>query len=226
MVRRSRDERLRRRFVYYSKIFRKSQDGSALERAPKYDINELMKESGNTALEAQKICERIKQKVDKDRKEPTGNQNCLLCTWCAEAQLRGLDILPRPVYSPRDVIFGYTNAEIVKNPDKIRFKNQVELVGEVQKGQRFYCHVNWAGSEGGHEFLLLSIDGEVFVMDPQAGLLANIESDEGAYYFKDINFANSFLVRLDNKELNEDALKLNNDEYIREFDEVEDLKYL
>ncbi len=185
-----------------------------------------MMESGNTALEAQKICERIKQKVDKDRKEPTGNQNCLLCTWCAEAQFRGMDILPRPVYSPRDVIFDYTNAEIVKNPSKIRFKNQAELVQEVLKGQRFYCHVNWQGSEGGHEFLLLNVDDKVFVMDPQAGLLVNIESDEGAYYFKDINYDNSFLVRLDDKELNEDALKLNNNEYIREFDEVEDLKYL
>ena len=183
-------------------------------------------ESGNTALEAKNICERIKAKVDKDRKEPTGNQNCLLCTWCAEAQFRGMDILPRPVYSPRDVIFDFTNAEIVKNPSKIHFENLEELKREVQKGQRFYCHVNWAGSEGGHEFLLLNMDGEVFVMDAQAGLLADIKSEDGAYYFKDINFANSFLVRLDNKELNEDALKLNNDEHIREFDEVEDLKYL
>ena len=191
-----------------------------------YDINKLMNELSDATQAAKNICERIRAKVNKDRKEPTGNQNCLLCTWCAEVQFRGMDILPRPVYSPRDVIFDFTNAEIVKNPSRIHFEDLEELKQEVRKGQRFYCHVNWQGSEGGHEFLLLNVDDKVFVMDPQAGLFANIDSEEGGYYFKDINFANSFLARLDDKELNEDILKYNSDEYIREFDEVEDLKYL
>ena len=63
-------------------------------------------------------------------------------------------------------------------------------------------------------------------MDPQAGLLENINSNEGNYYFKDINYEKSFIVRLDNKTINKDLLKYNNDSYILEFDETEDLNYL
>ena len=44
-------------------------------------------------------------------------------------------------------------------------------------------------------------------MDPQAGLLENINSNEGNYYFKDINYEKSFIVRLDNKTINKDLLK-------------------
>ena len=44
----------------------------------------------------------IHDKYKKDQINPVGNQNCLLCTWCFEARMRGLDVLPRPVYSPRD----------------------------------------------------------------------------------------------------------------------------
>ena len=63
-----------------------------------------MKNNNNDILLAKNISSKIKNTVEKDRKEPTGNQNCLLCTWCAEAQFRNINVLPRPVYSPRDII--------------------------------------------------------------------------------------------------------------------------
>ena len=172
------------------------------------------------------ISKKIHEKVEKDGKEPTGNQNCLLCTWCAEAQFRGIDILPRPIYSPRDIVFKYTNCNIVKYHRKIYFKDKEELINKVLKGKRYYCHINWKNSKGGHEFLLLNMDSEVFVLDAQAGLFININTTEGNSYFNDINFNNSFIVRTDNKTINKDILKYNNDEYILEFNKNEDLKYL
>lgn len=186
---------------------------------------DLVKNNSNTILLAKNISNKIKIKVKKDRKKPVGNQNCLLCVWCAEAQFRNINVLPRPVYSPRDIIFKYTNANIVKYPRKMKFESKQELIKKVLKGKRFYCHVNWKESSGGHEILLLNIDNEVFVMDPQVGLLESINSDEGDYYFKNINYENSFIVRTDNKIINKDLLKYNNDSYILQFDEA-DLKFL
>lgn len=129
-------------------------------------------------------------------------------------------------YSPRDIIFNHINANIVKNPNKISFKDKEELVSKVLKGKRFYCHVNWGEGSGGHEFLLLNIDDEVYVMDSQAGLVAKIDSSKGSYYFKDINYSKSFIVRLDNKEYNKDVMKYNDDKYILPWDDVEDRKFL
>ena len=185
-----------------------------------------MKESDITKQLAQIIVNKINNKVEKDKKEPVGNQNCLLCTWCAEAQFRNIDVLPRPVYSPRDIIFKFTDANIVKSARKEYFSDKNELIQKVLKGKRFYCHVNWKNSSGGHEFILLNIDNEVYVMDSQAGLLANIKSSEGDYYFKDINFKNSFIVRMDNKEINKELLKYNDDDFTLDFDGTENLKYL
>lgn len=182
-----------------------------------------MKDIKSLAL---KISKEIKAKANKDKKEPTGNQNCLLCTWCSEAKFRGINILPRPVYSPRDVIFKYTDANIVKYHRKMYFNNIDELISKVLKGERYYCHVNWKNSNGGHEFLLLNIDKEIYVMDPQDGLFTNINTKEGSYYFKNINFNSSFIVRTDNKKLNKAMFKYNDDKYILEFNEKEDIKYL
>ena len=169
------------------------------------------------------ISKKIHKKVEEDRKDPTGNQNCLLCTWCSEAQFRGIDILPRPVYSPRDIIFKYTNAEIVKYHRKMYFKNIDELTKKILKGERYYCHINWKNSKGGHEFLLLNINNEIYIMDSQGGLVEGLKYNN---YFNNINFNNSFIVRLDNKILNNDILKFNDNKYILEFNEKTDLKYL
>ena len=185
-----------------------------------------MENSDNIKIFARNVVGKIKNKVENDRKEPVGNQNCLLCTWCAEAQFRNIDILPRPVYSPRDIIFKYVNANIVRYPRKIYFENRDELLKKVLRGKRFYCHVNWENSSGGHEFLLLNIDNEVFIMDSQTGLFDSINCEEGNYYFDNINYKNSFIVRTDNKEINNKVLKYNDANFVLEFDEVEDLKYI
>ena len=63
-------------------------------------------------------------------------------------------------------------------------------------------------------------------MDPQDGLFTNINTKEGSYYFNNINYKNSFIVRLDNKLINENILKFNDNKYILEFNENIDLKYL
>ena len=68
---------------------------------------------------ANDIAKRIKAQVEKDSKGPTGNQNCLLCTWCAEIGFRGVNKNPRPVYSPCDPIFKVHGENIVRDPMKI-----------------------------------------------------------------------------------------------------------
>lgn len=172
---------------------------------------------------AKNIALKIKKKVDIDKKKPIGNQNCLLCTWCSKALFRNINILPRAVYSPRDIIFKYTNANIVKYARKMYFNSKEELIKKLLKGKRFYCHINWKNSNGGHEFLLLNINQEVYILDSQDGLFENINQNN---YFDNINFTNSFIVRTDNKKLNKDLLKLNDNKYIIEFNEELDMKYL
>ena len=87
----------------------------------------FVKESDDIKQLAQNISRKIKNKVEKDKRRPVGNQNCLLCTWCAEAQFRHVDVLPRPVYSPRDIIFKFANANIVKYPRKMYFNDKNEV---------------------------------------------------------------------------------------------------
>ena len=188
-----------------------------------------IEEKTNTDYDIESIVKEIHNKTISDKKEPTGNQNCLLCTWCTEAQIRGYKELPRPVYSPRDSIFTHNGYDIVKNPSKIKIKNVSNVKDIVTKSgnnSRYYVHVNWKGSKGGHEFMLLNKNNEVYVVDSQAGLVASIESFKGSYYFNDINYNNSFLVRLDDKKFNKSILKYNDPSYTLEWDEDKDIKYL
>ena len=158
---------------------------------------------------AQKIVKEISAQVEKDSKPPTGNQNCELCTWCAEARYRGINALPRPIYSPRDPALpgnGHHNGEdIVMNPIKESFKSQRDVIKKVRGNvdSRWYVHVNWKDSTGGHEFLVININDYAYIMDAQAGLLKEIdESDSSHNYFRDINFKNSYMVRLDTRPFN------------------------
>ena len=154
---------------------------------------------------AQKIVKEISVQVEKDSKPPTGNQNCQLCTWCAEARYRGINALPRPIYSPRDPALNIKGETIVMNPIKESFKSQKEVVRKVRGNvdSRWYVHVNWKDSTGGHEFLVINIDDYAYIMDTQAGLLKEIdELDSTHNYFRDINFKNSYMVRLDTRPFN------------------------
>lgn len=162
---------------------------------------------------AKNIAKDIHEYVEKKSKEPTGNQNCLLCTWCAEAQFRGRTVLPRPVHSPRDIIFKYTNVECVKGGEKKRprgFDNLMELLQDAGDGDhRWYCHVDWNEGNGGHEFLILKIDGKYHVMDAQQGEVGPLTSAHK--YFDDVAWKGTFIVRLNNKPFDFDLLKQVND---------------
>lgn len=163
---------------------------------------------------AKDIVKRISKQVEKDAKPPTGNQNCLLCTWCAEAGFRGMNALPRPVYSPCDPIFKVIGENIVREPERIPlrgFDNLMEHLMDAQKPfARFYAHVNWIESTGGHEFLILKIsDNECYVVDAQQG---DVEPLTDVHkYFAEINWDNSYICRLDNKNFNNKLFEIMND---------------
>lgn len=163
---------------------------------------------------ANDIVKRISKQVEKDAKPPTGNQNCLLCTWCAEIGFRGVNKNPRPVYSPCDPIFKVHGENIVRDPMKIiprGYDNLLEHLADVsQPYARFYVHVNWKGSRGGHEFLLLKVvDAEYYIVDAQAGKVDKLSDTHK--YFTDINWENSYLCRLDNKNFNRKLFDTMND---------------
>lgn len=195
-------------------------DGTSLGNAPPrmmapyYDeqdellqrANSLDPNSKETMFDkAKRIVTMIHNKTEQDSKPPTGNQNCQLCTWCAEAQFRGMNVLPRPVYSPRDPALAVKGENIVLRPIRRSFTSQRDVVETVRGAvdSRWYVHVNWTESTGGHEFLVVNLNDYAYIMDAQAGLLKEIdESDSSHNYFRDINFRNSYMVRLDDREFN------------------------
>ena len=173
-------------------------------------------EEGSSVLkQAKDIVKKIAKKVKDDEQPPCGNQNCKLCTWCAEAQFRGIDVLPRPLYSPRDPALNIIGETIVKDPVRISIQNGYDgmlehLMEPVANVARFYCHVNWNNSTGGHEFIILKIGKQnFFIVDAQAGIVEPL-SDTGNY-FNDINYANSFICRLDNRDFNKELFEKYND---------------
>ena len=185
-------------------------------------------------LFAQKIVKEISAQVEKDSKPPTGNQNCELCTWCAEARYRGINALPRPIYSPRDPALpgnGHHHGEdIVMNPIKESFRSQRDVIKKVRGNvdSRWYVHVNWKDSTGGHEFLVVNINDYAYIMDAQAGILKEIdESDSTHNYFRDINFKNSYMVRLDTRKFNAELFNdVNNPDNVLPWDPKKDVPYM
>lgn len=178
---------------------------------------------------ADHIAKTFSDKVKNDSKDPVGNQNCMLCTWCAELNFRGKNVKPRPVYSPRDIIFQRDESKIVKNANKKGIKSIKDVEKFVQSqpyGSRFYTHVNWKGSSGGHEFLLINDIGNVRVLDAQSGTHCSINDPDGKYYFTDINPKNSYMFRIDDKPLNNEYIKLNNKDYILQWNESKDIPYM
>ena len=150
------------------------------------------------------IANKIHTKYKADQKEPTGNQNCLLCAWCAEAQMRGQDYLPRPIYSPRDPALEIVPGDIVggvtkKNPGN--FYDMLEhLRGDSikQPFARWYCHVKWSHGNGGHEFLIVKIDEDAFnIMDPQQGVVRPLNADDS--YMKNVDWEETYICRIDDK---------------------------
>ena len=168
-------------------------------------------ETGPSTEELQEIADKIKAEVDAHEEDgPYGNQNCMLCTWAVELQLRGEDFLPRPVISEDDVIFYKGHYNFVKGGKKEKFSSVDELLTLIENGARYYCHVNWADSEGGHEFMLVDDGDRTYIVDGQAGKVVPVAEDKE--YFNDINFENSYIVRVDDKELDQEILNLNDPE--------------
>ena len=115
-----------------------------------------------------------------------------------ECFFRGIDILPRPIYSPRDIALTINGYDIIKNPRKIKFNNKKELVDFIKRsnnGERYYVHVNWKDSASGHEFIIMNIKNNVYIIDAQAGIATRYYNQEVKSYLDDINYKNSFFVR-------------------------------
>lgn len=170
----------------------------------------------------------IHDKYKKDQKDPIGNQNCLLCTWCFEARMRGLDVLPRPVYSPRDDVLDIPGNQIVFSSRQIKLKNYTDLASEITKagdGCRFYIHVNWKDSTGGHEFIIMRIGGKNFIIDPQQGKIEPLTKSHN--YVSDINYDNSYIVQLSDKKFNRKLFdKWNDESTVLPWDPDKDILYM
>lgn len=174
------------------------------------------------------IIKLIHDKYKKDQIDVIGNQNCLLCTWCFEARMRGLDVLPRPVYSPRDDVLDIPGNQIVFGSRQIKFKNYTDLASEITKvgdGCRFYVHVNWKDSKGGHEFIIMRIGGKNFIIDPQQGKIEPLTKSHN--YVVDINYANSYIVQLSDKKFNRKLFdKWNDESTVLRWDPKKDIPYM
>lgn len=209
-----------------------------VRNGPPYPISNSSGSNTKKNVKTEAITESVaKSKASKVHNEvqkyanggPAGNQNCQLCTWSMEMQFRGEDMLPRPVYSPRDIELTLNGYEVVKNPVKksVKDKNDVEKqVLDAGDGARFYTHVNWKDSTGGHEFITMNIGGKVYVVDGQAGTVSKFGTKEANHYFDDINYKNSFVVRMDDKEVNRDILKYNDRKYLTQWDQAKDIQYM
>lgn len=169
----------------------------------------------------------IKNEVDRYANGgPAGNQNCQLCTWAMEMMFRGEDILPRPVYSPRDPIFNFPGESIVKNPDRIYLRDIFGIKTFIREDQRYYVHVTWEGHTGGHEFIIVNIGNEHYVIDGQVGEVCSIKSAKGRHYIEDIDRDQSYIVPLHSKEINHKILKYNQMKYLVQWDNTLDPEYL
>lgn len=170
----------------------------------------------------------IHDKYKKDQIDQIGNQNCLLCTWCFEARMRGLDVLPRPVYSPRDDVLDIPGNQIVFGSRQIKFKNYTDLASEITgagDGCRFYVHVNWKDSKGGHEFIIMRIGGKNFIIDPQQGKIEPLTKSNA--YVSDINYDNSYIVQLSGKKFNRNLFdKWNDESTVLPWDPKKDIPYM
>jgi len=207
--------------------------------APYYEEDELMKRAKglSNSNEAQtdvltmahNIASRIHAKYVADQKPPTGNQNCQLCVWCAEANFRGNNILPRPIYSPRDPAFDVCGEEIVMNPDRKQFSSFNELNDWImaQPNARFYVHVKWKNGTGGHEFMLLTTNVP-HILDPQQGVCSPITDIKTfGEYFGDIDYSDSYVCRLDDRQLNIILLnRMNAMSMLVPWDESKDIPYM
>ena len=191
-------------------------------------VEEYMTDSWNLE-DAKKICMRIHQKADADKHPLLSNQNCQICTWCTEANFRGIDVLPRPIHSPRDPALEQTGEDIIINPARIPLLSIDNLVSTIKDAgtSRWYCHVKWKDGNGGHEFVYLNYGFEIYLMDSQQGILAHMDDPSVKSYTDDIDWKESYIARMDNKELNTSLLeKYNSMDMFVQWDPKLDIPYM
>ena len=196
--------------------------------------NDFNKVSDDPLKWAENISKEISSQVKKDEKPPVGNQNCQLCSWCVEASFRGWIVMPRPVYSPRDPIFTVKGEDIVIGTKRERvtsFDDLDDLLRDAGRSlARWYCHVNWKDSKGGHEFIILKVTDtrntpQFFIVDAQIGKVERLSASHE--YFRDINWSTSYIARLDKYEFNRKLLeKMNNPSMIVPWDEKKDIAFM
>ena len=217
----------------YKYLRKEHKDALKIIYPDRFGQNIVVRESGSSNRKFANVpsikamIKRIYSKTKKEEKLPTGNQNCLLCTWCVEAWFRGIDILPRAVYSPTDKIFDFEGYDIIKRPTKITIENKDDIKKFILAAgdrSRFYVHFKWKNGNGGHEFLLINIRDEIYLIDAQSNILEKITSPKVSSYFRDVDYEKSFIVRVDDKEINTSMLKYNDMEP-KEFT-PEDMKYI
>lgn len=217
----------------YTYLRKEHKDALKIIYPDRFGQSIVVSESGNSNRKFANVpsikamIKRIYSKTKKEEKSPTGNQNCLLCTWCVEAWFRGIDILPRAVYSPTDKIFDFEGYDIIKRPTKITIENKDDIKKFILAAgdrSRFYVHFKWKNGNGGHEFLLINIRDEIYLIDAQSNILEKITSPKVSSYFRDADYEKSFIVRVDDKEINTSMLKYNDMEP-KEFT-PEDMKYI
>ena len=182
----------------------------------------------NGLVNANLIATRIHEKYEADKRPPCGNQNCMLCTMCAEAQFRGRTDMPRPVYSPRDPVLNILGESIVIHPRVFSMKSGFDDVLDIlteHPNARFYCHAKWKEGHGGHEFLIITENGRGYIMDPQQGTVDKLLETHS--YIKDLKWEESYLARMDDAEFNETVLRdFNTEESIVPWDAKLDIPYM
>jgi hypothetical protein len=109
----------------------------------------------------------------------------------------------------------------------VKFRSKKDLILKMAEYQsRWYVHVNWKDSSGGHEFLCINIDGETYLVDAQEGLVLSLDNPKSNDYFA-INFDNSYMVRLDLSPFNYDLFeKMNSESSLVLWDPKKDIPYM
>ena len=212
-------------YIYYkptNQMFYIDKNGERINVGTDKDLFvKMINESGDCYCESEDInglvnINMIVYKIhDKCEEDGPDNNNCLLCSWCAESWMRGHDLLPRPVYSPRDPALEIFPEDVIDGALKYfrlsgGFDKLISILKSVDVSfARWYCHVKWSDGHGGHEFLIVKINNKFYVMDAQAGTIEPITKK--CYYFKNIIWEQSYICRIDDKRFNYEKFKEIND---------------
>ena len=73
--------------------------------------------------------------------------------------------------------------------------------------------------------MAIDIDNIIYIIDAQQGITENMDTSYVVKDYFNINYDESYMVRLDNKQFNKELLKYNNSKYIKQLTE-DDMKML